>query len=170
MTMRFFLVLFIWVIIVGGLWSYITHRDARRQQVIPQAAKDLAIDGRFAIAITPTFSAEKDPFALTTTESDTPPLEIRLNGTPLELPSREVRRGEIILLESITGMLTGHNEIYVNASPPLSESTLQNGVRVEVFEDEVTIAETTVWAGEGALVSGTLSFNHGRKAEGGHDR
>ena len=167
--MRFFLVIIIWVVIVGGLWGYISNRDTRRLQTAPAAIVDRSIEGQFAIEVTPTFSTEKDPFALTTTETTVPQLEIKLNGTMLSLPTQEILRGETIRLEKISGMLAGQNEIYVSASPPFSEATLEHGVRIRVFEDEVSIADETIWAGQGALVSGTISFTHLKEKGDGHD-
>ena len=167
--MRFFLVFIIWVVIVGGLWGYIANRDARRLEAAPVAIADLSIEGEFAIELTPTFSTEEDPFALTTTKTNAPPLELKLNGTQLSLPTQEILRGETIRLETISGMLAGHNEIYVNASPPFSESTLEHGIRIRVLENEVSIADETIWAGQGALVSGTISFSHRKEKEKSHD-
>ena len=167
--MRFFLVITIWIVIVGGLWSYISHRDGKRLQYTAQSPIDLTVEGHFSIEITPTFSTEKDPFALTTSDSTGAPLAIKLNGRAQVIDAQEVQRGQTIRLENVTGMLAGHNEIFVYASPPFAESNLEHGVRVKVFEDTTTVADETVWASEGALVSGTVSFNHLQKKEGDHD-
>lgn len=167
--MRFFLVVIVWIVIVGGLWNYISHRDGKRLQAVAQAPIDLTIEGRFAIEITPTFSTEKDPFALTTADSSDAPLEIKLNGRALAIDAQEVVRGQTIRLENVTGILAGHNEIFVNASPPLQESNLEHGVRLKVFEDTTAVVDETVWASKGALVSGTVSFNHLQKKESDHD-
>ena len=166
--MRFFLVALIWVVIVGGLWGYISNRDARRQQAAPVASIDLSVSGNFAIEITPTFSTEQDPFALTTSQTETQPVDISLNGSPLVLPTEELIRGEMIRLESVPGVLAGHNEIYLSASPPLSESNLEQGVRIKVYEDSTLLADDTVWAEQGALVSGTVSFSLKRQEGDDH--
>ena len=166
--MRFILVTIIWVVIVGGLWSYIANRDSRRLKAAPQPIADRSVEERFAIEITPTFSTEKDPFALTTSETTQKSLEIRLNSKVLPLSSQEVLRGEAIRLEDVAGMLTGHNEIYLSASPPISESTLEHGVRVRVFQNEDSIVDETIWSGQGALVSGTISFSYATEEEDGH--
>lgn len=164
--MRFFLVITIWVVIVGGLWSYIAHRDGKRLEATAQVPVNLSIEGSFSIELTPTFSTEDDPFALTTT--DTPPssLEVKLNGMALALDTQEILRGKTIRLDTLTGMLTGHNEIYIRASPPLSENALEHGVRLKVFENNTIIVDETLWAEQGALVSGTISFSHLQKEEG----
>ena len=166
--MRFFLVALIWVVIVGGLWGYISKRDARRLQAAPVELIDLSVSGNFAIEITPTFSTEQDPFALTTSQTETQPVDISLNGSPLVLPTQEIVRGEMIRLDSVPGVLAGHNEIYLSASPPLSENNLEQGVRIKVYEDSTLLVDDTVWAEQGALVSGTVSFSLKRQEGDDH--
>ncbi len=167
--MRFFLVFTIWVIIVGGLWSYISHRDGKRLRTKAPTPVDLTVEGHFSIEITPTFSTEKDPFALTTTDTSAVPLIIKLNGKALVLDVEEVQRGQTIRLDNVTGILAGHNEIYINASPPLAENSLEHGVRLKVFEESATVIDETLWASQGALVSGTVSFSHLQQKEDAHD-
>lgn len=167
--MRFLLVVTIWVVIVGGLWSYISHRDARRQQITANTPVDLSVEGQFAIEVTSTFSTEDDPFALTTSDSNSPPFEIKINGTTIDMNASEVLRGQTIRHENVDGVLAGHNEIYVTASPPLSENTLEHGIRVKLYEDSTLVVDKTVWANQGALVSGTISFSHSQQEEGNHD-
>jgi len=167
--MRFFLVVAIWVVIVGGLWKYISHRDAQRELIVATTPIDLTVEGRFALEITPTFSTEDDPFALTTSENNASPFEVKLNGDVVDMRALEFQRGETIRKEKIAGVLTGHNEIYVNASPPLSENTLEHGIRVKIYQDDTLIVDKTVWADQGALVSGTISFNHSQTEEASHD-
>lgn len=167
--MRFLLVVTIWVVIVGGLWGYIADRDTRRQQITAATPMDLSVEGRFVIEVTPTFSTEKDPFALTTSDSSVPPLTVKLNGMYIDTHTQEVLRGQTLRYEDVSGVLSGHNEIYVSASPPLSENTLEHGVRVKLYEDSTLVVDQTVWADQGALVSGTISFNHSANEEGSHD-
>ena len=167
--MRFLLVVTIWVVIVGGLWSYITQRDHRREQVIAVVPVDLSVEGRFAIEITPTFSVEEDPFALTTADTSPPPLKIKLNGSEIAVDANEILRGKTIRQENVEGVLSGHNEIYVSASPPLAENTLEHGIRVKLFDEIDLLVDQTVWAAQGAIVSGTISFSHLQTEEGNHD-
>ena len=60
--MRFLMVVAIWIVIVGGLWNYISHRDAKRELIVAATPIDLTIEGQYALEITPTFSTEDDPF------------------------------------------------------------------------------------------------------------
>ncbi len=167
--MRFLLVVTIWVVIVGGLWIYITQRDHRREQIIAPVPVDLSVEGRFAIEITPTFSVEKDPFALTTSDSSASHLEIKLNGREIVIDAGEILRGKTIRHEDVDGVLAGYNEIYVAASPPLAENTLEHGIRVKLFDESGLLVDQTVWAEQGALVSGTISFSRLLNEEDSHD-
>lgn len=158
--MRFVLSILIWLILVGGLWVYTSKRDASKPQAANAASIDLSVQGVFSIEITPTFSTEKDPFALTTDDTASSTLELKLNGTSIALPFDDLQRGKTVVLENIAGLLMGHNEIYLKASPPLSENALEHGIRIKVSEKDNLIADKTIWSSPGALVSGTVSFNH----------
>lgn len=167
--MRFILSIVIWFVLVGGLWLYISKRDASKLQTATVVPIGLSVVGAFSIEITPTFSTEKDPFALTTDNAGASTLELKLNSNPIVFPSDELQRGKVVLLENIEGLLNGHNEIYVKASPPLSENTLEHGIRIKLFEEDSLLVDKTIWSSQGALVSGTISFNHLVKKEDGHD-
>lgn len=167
--MRFLMVVAIWIVIVGGLWNYISHRDAKRERIVATTPIDLTVDGQYALEITPTFSTEDDPFALQTSDYTTTSFEVKLNGNALNMNVLEFQRGETIRTEKVAGVLTGHNEIYVNASPPLSENTLEHGIRIKFYQDNTLIVDRTVWADQGAIVSGTISFNHLETEEASHD-
>jgi len=167
--MRFLLVIAIWIVIVGGLYGYVTKRDARRLQVKAPVAQDIRVGGNFSIEFTPTFSIEKDPFALTTSGSELPPVEIRLNGVALGLETNEIGRGVTQRLSGVSGILEGHNEIYVSASPPVSEDSLEHGIRVKLLQDRAVLVDKTLWSEQGSLVAGTVSFMHLKQEEEEHD-
>ena len=167
--MRFFLVVIIWIVIVGGLWNYISNRDARRELIVASIPVDMTVEGSFAVEITPTFSTEEDPFALTSGDNSEAPFEVRLNGMALDIAFTQLQRGETIRRDDVTGVLDGHNAIYVMASPPMSESAMEHGIRIKFYQDNIPLVDTTVWADQGALVSGTISFNYTQNEEAGHD-
>ena len=158
-----------WIVIVGGLWNYISHRDAKRELIVAATPIDLTVEGQYALEITATFTTEDDPFALKTSDNTASSFEVKLNGNALDMNVLEFQRGETIRNAKVGGVLTGHNEIYVNASPPLSENTLEHGIRVKFYQDNTLIVDKTVWADQGALVSGTISFNHSQTEEASHD-
>ncbi len=157
--MRFLLALAAWVVFVGGLYSYTAWRDARVvESGGTAAAAPPAAERKYDLEITTTFSLEEDPFALRTDGGGSEPLELRLNGRPVPVPVDEIRRGRPLKLEGFAGTVRGRNEIHVRASPPVDE-TLDNGVRIRIFEDGAAIADATIWGGGGALVSGTVPFS-----------
>lgn len=167
--MRFILVLAIWIIIVGGLWSYIAQRDAAREQITQSSPINLAAKGTFTLEITPTFSTESDPFALTSSEVQATSFTLRLNGTSLTNEVENLERGQSVYYPHVVGMLEGHNEIYIEASPPLSESSLEHGIRLKLFKDDRLIVDKTIWAEQGALVVGTISYTNTQTKEADHD-
>ena len=167
--MRFLLVAAIWVVIVGGLWTYVAQRDHKREQIVAPVAADISVDQLFTIEVTPTFSIEEDPFALTTSTTDESSLELKLNGMTVEFDQSGIMRGQVIRLENVDGVLAGHNEIYVSASPPISESSMEHGIRVKLFDGSSLLVDETVWAEQGARVSGSVSYNHSQPQEASHD-
>lgn len=167
--MRFFLVVAIWTIIVGGLWGYTSYRDAAVKNIVAAAPPDLTVSSYFTLLITPTFSIVEDPFALQVDTSSSSALEIMLNGEPLIFPADTFVRGTAVQLEKLEGVLAGHNEIYIKASPPISESSISHGVRLELFEGENQVLDKTIWGSGGALVSGTVNFSYSPAKEKDHE-
>ncbi|THB75821.1 MAG: hypothetical protein D6B25_10975 [Desulfobulbaceae bacterium] len=168
--MRFVLVGLIWLVIVGGLWFYVQNRDARLGKLESTQVVDLRVDRSFSLQITSTFSSEPDPFALSTGDnSGERNLLIKLNGSMLELPPGDLSRGQTVTLTDIQGVLQGNNELFVKASPPVSESMLNHGIRLQLFEGLTGIVDQTVWGDGGALVSGSVSFSYQDQEGDQHD-
>lgn len=166
--MRFTLVLIIWIVFVGGLKLYTVKRDEvlATEGVSPA---DLArAEAIYSLRLTPTFSVEQDPFALQSETGETSGFELRLNGSRQEVMADQLRRGEVLELKQIQPVLQGHNELYLKASPPLGESMLDQGVRIQVLKDNLVVAGDTIWGEKGALVLGTVHFTIS-DAEKDHD-
>lgn len=167
--MRFFLVISIWIVIVGGLWSYISQRDFHRSQYVAASPIDLRVTGDFSIEITPTFSTEKDPFALVTAETPDTNFQFKLNGTLLDTDKVDLHRGQSLQFNKVGGVLEGHNEIYVEASPPVTEDQIEHGLRIKLYQEQTLILDKTVWSSLGTQVSATVSFNHDQNKRDAHD-
>ena len=167
--MRFLFVLVIWFVFVGGLWGYIQQRDKSLDTSINHNPIEVLIDQTFSMEITPTFTIEADPFALSSDSSGAESLDVRLNGTRIQLPTDPLSRGNPILLEGVKGITAGHNEVYVKASPPLDESRLNHGIRIKILNGGSVITDQTVWGDQGALVSGTVSFKYISDVKESHD-
>ncbi len=162
--MRFVLTIVIWVIIVGGLWSYSKKRTEAEAGIVRQIPEIAAIEESYALRLTPTFSIEPDPFALQTDDSAPGGIELRLNGIAIPVESDTTQRGKAWVLEKIEGLVVGNNEIYLQASPPMVESDLEHGIRVQLVKAGVAAVDDTIW-GEGGLVSGTIHFQLEKKDE-----
>jgi hypothetical protein len=166
--MRFLLVIAIWLVMVGGLYQYIAWRDGAVAAPAAVFTMAKASAGEFSLELTPTFSLEDDPFALTIGEDADSSLEIRLNGRLLNVPDEELQRGRPFTITAVEGVLLGHNEIHIKASPPVAESSLDHALRIRVLDQGVVLADHSLWSSEGELVSGTVGFDTKEK-EAGHD-
>lgn len=169
--MRFLLCICIWIFFVGGLWAYTWQRDAGLPKEPAQVAPLKTLTGNYVLEITPGFSIEKDPFALTVGEdADSSGLDIRLNGKPLVVNTDNISRGKVIKVTDGLVLTDGFNEFYVNASPPISEAHLDHGLRIRLLENGVPVADRTVWGGRGAAVAGSISVNLSAHTEDDHDK
>ncbi|HCY87358.1 MAG TPA: hypothetical protein DHV36_19650 [Desulfobacteraceae bacterium] len=155
--MRFLLSLLIWIIMVGGMWMYTWQRDRGLPEGPSQPRTVETVAGEFVLEVTPTFSMEKDPFALDTGADDAA-VTLALNGDAVPFSQERFARGQQLRIDGLTGLHAGMNEIFVKASPPASESHMDHALRVRVTDRGFVIVDRTVWGGRGALVSGTVSF------------
>lgn len=166
--MRFLLCLVIWIVFVGGLYAYTEKRDRTSAPERVAAAVAEQEQEHISIELTPTFSVEDDPFALKT-EEQTGPFELRLNGRAIETSDLAISRGQTLLIADQGVTLADHNEVYIKASPPVSESNLTHGIRLRLLDRERILADQTVWSSGGGLVSGTISFSLNDTPDTDHD-
>ncbi|WP_321496079.1 hypothetical protein [uncultured Desulfobacter sp.] len=167
--MRFLLGILIWVAMVGSVWLYTAARDARLPGEPARAKAVTVVQADFILSLTPTFSTQKDPFALDTGDESTSDLVIRLNGKNIDLPSPDMARGQELRISRLPALLPGFNEVYINAGPPVSESTLFHGIRVKLTLNGASMVDKTIWAGHGERVAGTVGFTLDPEKESGHD-
>ena len=150
--MRFILSLIIWFVFVGGLYLYTTGRDASFART-PSAPT--IIDRETApvlLELTPTFSVEEDPFALKTDDT-AGPVEIRINGSAVPNEDLQISRGQTLVIDNISAVSGKLNEVFIKASPPVSESSLDHGIRVRLLNRGSVLADETVWSSGGGLVA-----------------
>lgn len=167
--MRFLLVLILWFVFIGGLKLYTWQRDAVTRQPVASPIQTEQLRGDWAIELTPTFSAEEDPFALQTEEKGPAPIEVRLNASSIALGAVNVARGDSLRIGNLGELQAGQNEIFIKASPPLNESGLNHGIRVRMLEGEAVLADETIWSNRGSLVAGSVAFTLKSDEEGSHD-
>ncbi|WP_136796317.1 hypothetical protein [Desulfosediminicola ganghwensis] len=156
--MRFVLTAVIWIVIVGGLWGYTRQRlqaEAGIERIQPQLVQ---VTQKFDLILTPTFSVEPDPFALQVTDELAVTMDLRINGQQVAIAADSLQRGVPLVIEDVRGLVEGQNEIYVQASPPLSESEKSHAVRVQLRRASSSLMDNTIWASQGARVLGTVNF------------
>jgi hypothetical protein len=157
--MRIVLSIVIWIVFVGGLWSYIHQRELHQGNRPSLTAQQLEQSDRVInISLTPTFSAEKDPFALTVDSGDSQDLTIRVNGKKLNTSSINLERGNAVSLAEIDNILAGKNELYIEVSPPVKDAHLAQALRVEIADGTKKLLDSTIWGQGGALLSGSFFF------------
>jgi hypothetical protein len=166
--MRFLLCLIIWVVFVGGLYAYTEQRDRGFVAEIAVAEVDQGSAERLSIELTPTFSVEDDPFALQTQEQSAP-FDLRVNGVPVDIANLPIARGQTLFIRDLEVALGDHNELFIKASPPVSESHLNHGIRLRLLNKDRVLADQTIWSSGGGLVSGTVPFEPPVSPETDHD-
>ena len=124
----------------------------------------------YALEITPTFSPEPDPFALQGDPDASATLVVRLGERELFRSERALPAGKTVSVPAVAGLVVGHNELYLQASPPLSEALMDHAVRVRLLQGNREIFDQTLWGSSGAKVTGTIPFILTKSAEAGHDR
>lgn len=161
--MRIVAAIFINILFIGGLALYMNHRD-NKVPVEKTPIQTTISQGIFTLEITPGFAPAPDPFALST---DPPALLLIKTGNREILRKTEgVEAGKPLRVEALSGLAVGHNELYIQASPP-SDDNAHHALRVRVLENETSIADATFWAPPGAGISDTLYFSIGSEKKNG---
>jgi hypothetical protein len=152
--MRPVLAVLIWVALIGGLSAYMHARE----KINPARSYEArAVTDAFALEVTTTFDLEPDPFALKTdTESTAPALLIRVNGKEAFRRNDRVDRGVPFRLEPVPALIQGHNEIYLEANPPMENADRSLAVRVRVFRGLTPVADQSIWSESGSTVATTF--------------
>lgn len=156
--MRFILTAVIWLVILGGLWSYTRQRSAAEAIVRFDNPGVEEVEASYSLLLTPTFTLEADPFALTSGDAGQAAVKLRVNGVELPLAEESLRRGQTWTMQEASGLVQGHNEIYIQASPPLAESGLEHGIRIRLLKSGIAAVDSTVWSEQGSLVTGSVHF------------
>ena len=167
--MRFALAALIWLIMVGGLTLYIQQRDRRLPPPVRTPAAEAVPMEDYTLEITPTFSPEPDPFALQGDPAAAASLLVRLGERELFRSGRALPAGKTVSLHRVAGLVAGHNELYLQATPPVSEALMDHAVRVRLLQGNREVFDQTLWGSSGARVAGTIPFTLDKSGEAGHD-
>lgn len=165
--MRIALTLLIWLIMVGGLSLYIQQRDRRMPAAVAAPTMEAAPAEEYTLEITPTFSPEPDPFAIGGDQAASS-LVVRLGERVLLRSSQALPAGRPVTVHPLEGLAVGHNELYLQVSPPVGEAPMDHAVRVRLLQGNREIFDDTVWGVNGATVAGSIPFTLGKPAEGAH--
>lgn len=166
--MRFIAVIIIWIVIIGGLSFYINLRDSQQVPTVQAKALETVTDAHFRVEITPTFGVEADPFALAGDSGSDAALVVRLSGVDINTTDTPLERGETLIIDDVQGFVVGNNELFLDASPPLTESSMSHALRIKVFRSNNLELEETIWGEAGSRVTGTLHINLGHDIEADH--
>ena len=158
--MRVVTAIAIWIVILGSLFSFQHHRRSLQvsQAAAPPPVKALA-SAVYSLAVTPTFKAEPDPFALNTdTTEASAALLVRMTGKDLLRITDQVESGKTLTIKTLPDIREGLNEVYVEGSPPTAQGQQRHAILVELFRDDVSIQEASFWSVPGGKVTGVLRF------------
>jgi hypothetical protein len=131
---------------------------ARATIQAPEAIEQEKSSLDYSLEITPTFTAQEDPYALDTGDKRTPVLTVKLNGSTILERYNDVERGESIQLEKVTGLVRGWNEFHIEASTSGSEYSRARALRFRLFQGLNPVLERTLWAAPGERLSGAIPY------------
>lgn len=162
--------IFVWILIIGGLWTYTHTREtvteAETFQLRPAT-------GKYSLEIVPTFDMQPDPFALQVDDTAKTALLVQLNGSDIIRETDRVEAGSPIRVTDIENVVEGPNEFFIEAGPPLEQSNRAHAIRVRLKRGDSTVVDETVWSEPGNRIAATVPFT-AEKAESpardSHDR
>lgn len=170
--MKFLFSVMIWILFVGGLWAYTSQRDADLPKTPVRVDAPEVLTGNYVLEITPGFSSEHNPFALTLDDnsSQSPHLGVRLNGRELIVGMSPFQRGKVIQITSDLIFSRTINEIYVTASPSMAETDLAHSLRVRLLNNGAPVVDQTFWSSGGAVVAGSVTFRLAEHRKADHEQ
>lgn len=167
--MRIAGVVIVWIILIGGVYSYMSYQDAGRAAA--GLSQEVQHEQSFcSVEITSTFSVEKDPFALDLDDGSENAFSLKLGNRIILQTSDKIEAGIPFNTGKIENINEGLNELYIEASPPVDNISKHNAVRVNVYQGDYLLADKTLWGSPGEKIAGTITFElSNEKEEGNHD-
>ena len=154
--MRPIIAIMIWIILVGGLVSYMNARDTVAEPVAISAQTDQA---DYKVIVTTSFRAERDTFAPDTQDSSGDALILKLNGMEILSLKDSSVAGQSITVDKITGLLIGANEFLLEVNPSHKNVNTAGAVRVQLFRFHSELMDRTFWADPGARIVSTFRLD-----------
>ena len=147
-------ILAILVAAIVGVGLSLFLRSQKPTDAAPLLGSSVA-EGDFGLAITLTFDAGPDPFAL---DADSAPsLTVEHHGKLLLRETESLPAGKPIRIDNVEGIVDGQNTFYVRCTAQNEEAFVARAIRVEVLRDDQTIAEETLWSDPGKPVRGPVN-------------
>lgn len=166
--MRIIAAIIICVIIFASVTAFQSHIGNLQVLAREHEPEALAVSEQvYSLAITPTFQAVADPFALAD-GSQSSLMRVTLGGVELLNLDTAPAVGEQIIINNLHGVLIGKNEIYIEAFPPVGPRPQRHSLLAELFCNGVLVASESIWSPPGAKVAGVLRFET-TESEARHD-
>jgi hypothetical protein len=155
--MRVALAIFLTIFLIGGVFGYVRFSNS-----VIRLPEELQIDfskGDYSINLTRTFECEPLTFL------GQPALKVMFKGDEIFVRNETLPVDEPVLIEKVTGVEVGENEILVSANMASSVQGLAV-IKVEVLRNDVVMAEK-ILTGDSSLgvVSGPVVFTIGQSDE-----
>ena len=103
----------------------------------------------YQLTLTPAFDVVSDPFALRLDE-EVPPVRllVREGARDVLRWSDDIRSGESVSVKDVA-LAADTAEFYVEAAPNVESARLPCALRLQIFRDEVLMADETLWSNGG---------------------
>jgi hypothetical protein len=147
----------IWVVFAGGLTVYMLQRGSAAQTPAKAFATEAA-QGVYTLVVTTTFAAQPDPFALTTGGEAPAALQIRMGSRILLQKTDGILPGRPMRIPIDQGVAKGTNELFIEATPAVDSADRAQAVRLQLLQDDLTVAQATYWADPGENIAKTFRF------------
>jgi hypothetical protein len=139
-------------LILVGTQLYLATNKTQTIERVEQVETEAA--GAFSIELVPMFDAGPDEFALDAENS--PSILVELRGQQIFERSQPVASGETVIVENVTGLIAGDNELYLKANSADGDADKVRGLRVRVLRDGLMMAEQWLSCEPGAPVEGPV--------------
>ena len=158
--MRPLLALCLSLVILGTVKLFLVFVNGLPQYV-PQKAAETAASGHFRLELTLTRDAQPDAFEQTSLLVTLP----QQGDRELFRKEEVITCADPVVIDFLTGLIVGENELFIQvgvgdvefASADGQETTLQPAaVRVQLFRDQLLLAEETLWASPGEPIQGKV--------------
>lgn len=151
--MRPLVAILIWIVLLGGLSSYM---NARQTVSAPAALKVETDQGDYRVVVTTSFVAQRDSYAPNTEDDPGNALVLKLNGHEILTLKDSSAAGQSITLDKINSVLIGPNEFLLEVNPPHKAVQTAGAVRVQLFRFHSELMDRTFWADPGSRLLSTF--------------